>query len=129
MISKAISRAAIPLCLATMVACSVVQPPNTLATQARESVQRAESLGADETAPLVLREANQYLSQAEQAMQREDFKEATRLLEKSLINADLAIARTNSQKSQQAAEEIEQNLEALRNKAVDGSDSDSYSFQ
>lgn len=124
MISKLLRMAAISLCIVGLAACTVVEPPNTLATQARESIQRAKSVGADESAPLALREANQYLSKAESAMNNEEYENATRLLEKSIINSELAIARTNAQKTQTAANQIEQSLDALRNKTP-GSDSSS----
>lgn len=126
MISKLLRRAAISLCIIGLAACTVVEPPNTLATQARESAQRAKSLGAEEAAPLALRDANQQLQKAERAMNNEEYEEARRLLEKSMINSELAIARTNAQRNQRAAEELEQSLEALRRGT---SESDSYSIQ
>lgn len=124
-----LKQSAVGLCLAGLAACTAVEPPNSLATQARESVQRAEGLGADEGAPLALREANQLLNQAQTAMENEEYEEAQLLLEKSLINSELAITRTNSQRSQRAAEQIEQSLDALRSESSSDADSDSYSIQ
>lgn len=102
-------------------ACSSVKPPNTLATQARERINQAESIGAQEGAPLELREAAQYLSEAETSMKRDRHEEAQLALEKSLISSELAIARTNSQKAQKAASEIEKNLDVLRRETTPNS--------
>lgn len=118
-----------PAVLVLASACSTVQPPTTLLTQAQERVRQAESVGAEESAPLVLREAQQYLSEAEKSMQKEHFEEAQPLLEKSLISSELAIARTGSQKAQKAAEEIEKNLDLLRREAAPGANRTSNLYQ
>lgn len=107
----------LPAALMFTAACSTVQPPTTLLTQAQERVRQAESVGAEESAPLVLRDAQQYLNEAEKSMQKERFDEAQQLLEKSMISSELAIARTGSSKAQKAAEEIEKNLDLLRREA------------
>lgn len=119
----------VPFFLVFVAACSTVQPPNTLVTQAQERVRQAESVGADDAAPLVLREARQHLTEAEKAMQKEQFEEARLLLEKSLINSELAIAQTNSSNAEKAAEEIEKNLDLLRREATPNSQSNSYSYE
>lgn len=120
-----LNRVAIAICLATLVACASIDPPTSLATQAHESVQRAKEMGAEQSAPLALREANQYLDQAELAIQQQEYKKAYPLLEKSLINSDLAISRSQAKKSQQAALQIEENLEALKNQAFKNNKADS----
>ena len=122
-------RVVIPFFLVFIAACSTVQPPATLVTQAQERVRQAESVGADDAAPLVLREARQHLSEAERAMQKEEFEEARLLLEKSLINSELAIAQTNSSNAKKAAEEIEENLDLLRRETTSNSQSNSYSYE
>ena len=122
-------RFAIPFFLVFVAACSTVQPPNTLATQAQERVRQAESLGAEAAAPLALREARQHLNEADQAMQKEQFEDARLLLEKSLINSELAIAKTSSTNAEKAAEEIEKNLDLLHRESVPNSQSHSYSYE
>lgn len=122
-------RFTIPFLLVFIAACSTVQPPTTLVTQAQERVRQAENVGADEAAPLVLREARQYLNEAEKSMQRERFEDARMLLEKSLINSELAIAKTSSTSAQKAAEEIEKNLDMLRREATPNSQTNSYSYE
>lgn len=128
MYNKFIKTLVLTVCFAGVSACSSVEPPNTLTTQARDSVQRAKSVGAEQQAPLALREANQFLAKAEEAMVNEEYKEARYLLEKSMINSELAIARTNAKKSKEAASQIEQNLDALREEGS-VSDQDTYSYE
>lgn len=93
---------------------SNAQRPDTLAIQARESVKKAESAGAAQKAPLAMRDADQYLSKAEEAMSEKDYEDAQFLLEKSMINSELAIARSNAVDAKKAAEEINKNLNTLR---------------
>lgn len=119
----------LPFALVFTAACSTVQPPNTLMTQAQERVRQAESVGADQSAPLVLREAQQHLNDAQRSMQRERYEEAQQALEKSLISSELAIARTSSTKAQKAAEEIEKNLDLLRRESTPDPRSTSYSYE
>ncbi len=123
------SHLVLPFVLLFFAACSTVQPPNTLVTQAQERVRQAESVGADNASPLVLREARQHLNEAQKAMEKEQFSDARLLLEKSLINAELAIAQTNSKNAVKAAEEIEKNLDLLRREATPNSQSNSYSYE
>lgn len=122
---KILSSMALLSLFAITTACSSVKPPNSLATQARERIIQAESIGADQEAPLELREASQYLSDAEASMQRNRHEEAQLLLEKSLITSELAIARTNSQKAQQAAAQIEKDLDLLRRESTPNTQSNS----
>ena len=129
-----ISAAVALILVCAMTACtSNAKRPDTLAIQARESVKKAESVGAEEKAPLALRDASQYLSEAEQAMEEEEYREAQRLLEKSMINSELAIARSNASSAKKAAEEIEKNLETLQDETLQGeikpnSQSNNYSY-
>lgn len=129
MLSRKITQVVAILCVTALAACTTVEPPTSLATQARESVQRAEGMGADKAAPLALREANQYLERAEQAMNRDNNEEAYHFLEKSLINSELAIARTNAERSQKAAQQIEENLDALKNQALENQEAGSDTFE
>lgn len=129
MVSNVIKKMSMALCIAALAACASVEPPDTLATQARESVEHAQSIGAEEQAPLVLREANQQLAKGEQAMQEDEHEEARRFFEKAVINSELAVARTNAERSRRAAQEINENLDALRNQSSTPSDTGSYSFE
>lgn len=106
---------AVSLLFLTLAGCqSNGERPDTLAVQARESVEKAQSVGADEKAPLALRDANQFLAEAEVAMKDKRYQEAQRLLEKSMINSELAIARSNSTTVKKASDEIDKNLDTLQ---------------
>lgn len=129
MFSNLIKKVSVALCIAALAACASVEPPDTLATQARESVEHAQSVGAEEQAPLLLREANQQLAKGEEAMQKDEHEEARRYFEKSMINSELAVARTNAERSRIAAQQINENLDALKNQTSTPSDTGSYSFE
>ena len=106
-------------CTVFLSACASIDPPTTLHTQAKSNVEQAQSIGADKEAPLALREANQYLAKAEVAISEKEYEEAQYLLEKSVINSELAIATTNAKQSQAAAAQINENLDALRKETRD----------
>jgi hypothetical protein len=108
----------LPFAFVFTAACSSVPAPTSLLTQAQERVRQAESAGAEEAAPLALRDAQQYLNEAQNSIEKKRFEDAEKLLEKSLISSELAIARTSSSKAQTAAEEIEKNLDVLRREAT-----------
>lgn len=96
-------------------ACTTTQePPNALVTEARYDIKSAEELGAEKYAPLALRSARNNLNAAQNAMTQENYQQATYLLEKALADAEYATVKTNAEKSQTAAEQVEQNLDALR---------------
>ena len=100
--------------LCTLTACaSNTEIPTSLVTQAETSVRQAESAGADDLAPLALRDAKKNLASAKSAMAREDYKIAHDYLEKSLADSEVAVAQTHAEKSTRAAEEIKEQMSTL----------------
>lgn len=89
------------------------EAPSTLLSQAESSIRQAESAGADDHAPVALREAKKFLSAAQSHIGNEDYGKARRLLEKAIAEANFAEARSMAEKSQRAADEVEENLETL----------------
>ncbi len=89
------------------------EAPTTLVSQAQASIRQAESAGADTHAPVALREAKKLLSSAQSHIGNEDYDKAKRQLEKAIAEANFAEARSMAEKSQRAADEVEENLEAL----------------
>lgn len=96
-----------------LAACSSVEPPHDLQARAEANLDQARSSGADEYAPVVLRDAEKHMEMANQAMKQENYAEAKRYLEKAIADADLAIATANSERTVIAAQEIRQGLNAL----------------
>lgn len=94
-------------------ACTSVQPPTAAYTAAQTTVDQAKSMGASEYAPLELNNAEDNLEKAENAIEDENFEVAARYIERARADAEVAIVKTNSGKSQKAAGEVRESLEAL----------------
>lgn len=86
---------ALPLALA---ACAAASPPKDELTAARAAVIRAEPL-AHRYAQPELHLAQGKLARAEQALQREDWTEARRLAEQAEVDARLASAVAENERS------------------------------
>lgn len=99
----------------TLAACtSGPSKPDQLLTRTELRIEAAEEVDAGREAPLALRTARDQLADGQRAMQAEDYAAARQLLEKALVNADFAIAKSRSDKTQQAAEEVERTIDTLR---------------
>jgi hypothetical protein len=99
-------------------ASSVERPAGEL--QAAESaIQQAVSSDARDFEPVLLNQAQNKVADAEELIEQEQYLEAGRLLEQAAVDAQLAGARSNTAKAQQAVEEINGNIEALRQRIED----------
>jgi len=81
---------------------------------AESSIQQAVSADARDFEPVLLNQAQNRVADAEELIEREEYREAGRLLEKASVDAQLAQARSDTAKAKQAVEEINSNIEALR---------------
>jgi hypothetical protein len=100
----------------TMLAACASGPerPDQLLAQTELRIDAAEDAQAGREAPLELRTARDQLSDAMRSIQAEDYVVARRSLEKALVNADYAIAKSRSEKTQDAAEEVRKTIDTLR---------------
>ena len=89
------------------------RPDNQLQT-AESSIQRAVSSDARDFEPVLLNQAQNKVADAEDMIETENYQEAARLLEQASVDAQLAGARSNTAKAKQAVEEINSNIESLR---------------
>lgn len=94
-------------------ASSVERPDGKLKT-AESSIQQAVSSDARKFEPVLLNEAQNKVADAEELIEKENYREAGRLLEQASVDAQLAGARSDTAKARQAVEEINRNIEALR---------------
>ena len=92
------------------------EKPSDLLTQVTANIGQAKDAGAEEFAPVAFRDANKHMNKAKDAIEDKEYLDARRLLEKSLADADFALAKTNAEKAQNAANQIQQNLESLKTK-------------
>jgi hypothetical protein len=88
---------------------------------AKASLQRAEGSGAPEFAPVEMSTARDKLARAEKANADHDLQPAVRLAEQATIDAQLAEATAQQQRSHKAAMEFDASMQALRQEAMRGS--------
>ena len=98
-----------------MVGCasSGERPVGKLQT-AESAIQQAVSSDARDYEPVLLNQAQNRVADAEKLIDAERYFEAERLLEKASVDAQLAAARSDTAKAKQAVEEINGNIDALR---------------
>jgi septal ring factor EnvC (AmiA/AmiB activator) len=84
---------------------------------AKASVQRAEQAGAPELAPVEMAAARDKLARAEKAIADHNKQIATQLAEQADVDAQLAEATVQQQKSHKAATEFDASLQSLRQEA------------
>lgn len=101
-----------------MAGCASTPIPNEKIAVAKSSVQRAEQSGAPEFAPVEMTSAREKLSRAEQAAAARDAQPATELAEQANIDAQLAEATAQKQKSHKAVMELDASLQSLRQESL-----------
>jgi len=85
---------------------------------AKASVQRAEGSGAPEFAPVQMAAAREKLASAEKANSDRHLQPATMLAEQANVDAQLAEATAQQQRSHKAAAEFDTSMQALRQESM-----------
>ena len=85
---------------------------------AKASLQRAEGSGAPEFAPVELASARDKLARAEKANADRNLQPATLLAEQANIDAELAEANAQQQRSHKAAMEFDTSMQTLRQEST-----------
>lgn len=98
-----------------LTACSSVNTKATedFAVRTETNIHQAENIGADEYAPVALRSAKQNLDAAKAKIAAEEYEQAQQLLEKAAVDADYASVKTHSEKTQEAARQIQLDIKTL----------------
>jgi phosphotransacetylase len=86
---------------------------------AESAIQQAVSSDARDFEPVLLNQAQNKVADAEELIETENYLKASRLLEQATVDAQLAGARSDTAKAKQAVEEINGNIEALRQRIED----------
>lgn len=103
------------LAMSAIVSCTSTEPPPTAEiSSAERAIQDAEQARVTEYALPELQEARSKLKAAQQAVEEENMDKARRLLQQSTIYVELAFAKAELQKAQAVNEEMEKNLNILR---------------
>lgn len=98
----------------SLAACATTQPPTQKLTETETVIRQADQIGANDYAPLEIREARQKLDRAKAAMDREEYEEAGRLAEQARVDAELAHMKTLSGKAQMAVKELKESIQLLQ---------------
>jgi hypothetical protein len=110
--------AAIAAAALGMAACASTPVPNDRLAVAHDSVQRAERSGAPELAPVQLASAKEKLNKAENAAAHHDGVPAGQYADQANVDAQLAEAMANQQKSHKAAMDFDSSMQALRSESM-----------
>jgi Domain of unknown function (DUF4398) len=87
---------------------------------AKASIERAEQAGAAQAAPVDLMAAHDKLAKAQKADADHEDRPAVDLAEQANIDAQVAEAAAQQQKSQKAAVEFDSSMQALRQEIAHG---------
>lgn len=80
---------------------------------AQSAIQRAQSNDAREYEPLLLNQAQTKLADAELLIEDEKYGEARRLLEQAEVDAELAAARSVTERARVAAQQLKESIDSL----------------
>lgn len=81
---------------------------------AESAIKEAEAAGAQQYAPLELRNAKRKMEQAKAAREKKDYGMANRLEQQARVDAELAELKARSTKTQKAIDELEESMRVLR---------------
>jgi hypothetical protein len=101
-----------------LAACASTPIPNEKIAVAKASVQRAEQSGAPELAPVEMAAARDKLARAEKAAADRAAEPANELADQANIDARLAEATAQQQRSRKAAMEFDASMQALRSESM-----------
>ncbi|WP_111498342.1 MULTISPECIES: DUF4398 domain-containing protein [Marinobacter] len=88
--------------------------PSEDKSAAEGAIRQAETSDARDYEPVLLNRAQNKVADAQQLIDAEKFREAEDLLEQATVDAELAAARTETAKAREAVDEINENIEQLR---------------
>ena len=91
-----------------------MRPPHDTISNAEMAISRAREVNAIVYAPLDLKFAEEKIAKAKQAMSTENYETAYRLAEDSLLDAQVAEAKSKAIKSQELSQKMEENINSLR---------------
>lgn len=92
--------------------------PEAEFSRAQTLIQTAEQQGAQEFAAAELERARGKLGQAEISADEGKGEQATRLAQQAAVDAEVAAAKAAAGKARNAADELDESIEALRSEAL-----------
>lgn len=118
--TRPITSAALAATLAlSLVACgSGPKKPDTELAMTSAALQSAEVSGAREYAPIELRLAREKKEMADRKIDEEEYGEARQLTDQATVDAELAKAKTEYEKSRLALREVQDSIQLMRQEIV-----------
>jgi osmotically-inducible protein OsmY len=113
-LSRLLIGAAVIGAMLAMSGCSAGRAPVATLSQADLAIQQADKSTASQHAPLELQTARERLAKAMVAMEEKKYDEAQRLAGQALVEAQLAEAKAQAEKTRQAAAELRRSIQTLR---------------
>lgn len=95
-------------------ACSGTPKPKTEIALSNAAVQNAEVAGATDHAPIELRTAKEKQAMANSALASKNYLTAKQLSEQAAVDAELAKAKSEAEKSRAAVKEVEDSINVIR---------------
>lgn len=100
--------------LISLGACSGTAKPKTEIALSNAAVQNAEVAGATDLAPIELRKAKEKQALADTALSKKNYMTAKQLSEQAAVDAELAKAKSEAEKSRAAVKEVEDSINLIR---------------
>ena len=98
------------------VACGASSPPQMQLSKSQSAIRGAETAGAEESpkAKLHLKMAKDHLANAEQLIAEEEYDDASLVLRRAEVDAELAIALANEGRARERAEDLQRRVQELK---------------
>lgn len=97
-----------------LVSCASTKPSMQELAQTEAVINQADQVGAEEYAPLEIRESRKKLQQARELEAEEKYDKAQRLAIRAEVDAELAQAKALSEKAQNAVQQLRDSIRLLK---------------
>lgn len=112
--SKLVKTGFAALLVASLAACGSAPKPKAEMALSKAALNSAEQAGAREHAPVSLRKARDKHAAAQAAYAKDSMTTAKRMAQQALVDAEVAQAKANAQKSLVALQELREGIDVMR---------------
>lgn len=100
--------------LAFISSCATTEMAAPDTSLAESNIKQAATAGAQEYAPLALRNAREKLEQARKLVEQEKYKRAHWLTEEAAVDAQLALLKARSAQAKEAVKQLQKAIDTLK---------------
>lgn len=94
--------------------CASTKPPTEEMARTEAAINQADQVGAQDYAPLALRNARKKYQEAKDLVDKKKYKKAKRMAERAEVDAKLAEKRSLSEKAQNAVKQLHKSIKILK---------------